>query len=113
MRKNPLVRQCKDYIFSHLHEKLCIRDIARELGMNANYLSECFKQYEGISMKNFILQEKIRLAKNLLIHTQDSYITIAESLSFSSQSHLGKEFKKETGFTLRQYREMYGIKDFS
>lgn len=111
-RKSPLIHQCKDYIFSHLHDKLCIRDIAKELGMNANYLSECFKQHEGISMKNFILKEKIRLAKNLLIYSQYSYLEIADSLSFSSQSHLGKEFKKETGFTLRHYREMYRKKEY-
>ena len=63
-------------------------------------------------MKNFILKEKIRLAKNLLIYSQYSYLEIADSLSFSSQSHLGKEFKKETGFTLRHYREMYRKKEY-
>lgn len=111
-QRNPLVNKCKEYIFSHLHEKISIQIIGQELGMNPNYLSECFKQYEGVTMKQFILNEKIKLAKNLLIYSQYSYIEIASYLGFSSQSHLGKIFKKATGSTLGQYRAEYGVKTF-
>ncbi|MGF0017119.1 helix-turn-helix domain-containing protein [Sporofaciens sp. SGI.106] len=63
-------------------------------------------------MTKFIQKEKISLAKNLLIYSHYSYIEIATYLGYSSQSHLGKQFKEETGFTLRKYRELYGMKDF-
>lgn len=110
--QNPRISRCKDYIFNHLHEKILIQDIADELYLNVNYLSMIFKEYEGISIGNYIVREKINLAKNLLIYSQYSYIEIASYLAFSSQSHLGKQFKRETGMTLRQYREKYGVQDF-
>ena len=44
------------YIFKHLHEKNCIRDIAEYLHLNANYLSELFKKYENITLTDFILK---------------------------------------------------------
>ena len=110
--QNPRVDQCKDYIFKHLHEKIRIQDIADELFLNANYLSEIFRQYEGLTITEFILQEKVGLTKNLLSYSPYSYSEIAAYLGFSSQSHLGKTFKKHTGMTLKQYRDQYGVREF-
>lgn len=106
--KNIWVEQAKTYIFKHLHEKIRIQDIAEFLHLNANYLSELFKQCESITLTDFILKEKVKLTKNLLAYSPYSYIEIATYLVFSSQSHLGKVFKKYTGMTLRQYRQKYG-----
>lgn len=63
----------------------------------------------GISLSRYILREKIERAKNLLTYSEYSYIEIATYLGFSSQSHLGAQFKKITGFTLLQYRNTYGV----
>lgn len=110
--QNHHVNQCKNYIFKHLHEKLLTRDIAKALNLNANYLSELFRRCEGMTLSEFICQEKIKLAKNLLIYSPYTYSEIAAYLGFSSQSHLGKQFKRYTNMTLHQYREYYGIKEF-
>lgn len=104
--------QCKDYIFSHLHEKVSTADIADVMHINPNYLSYLFKKEEGITITEYILNEKIKLAKNMLIYSHYTYSTIATYLGFSSQSHLGKQFKRITGMTLHKYREIYRKKDF-
>ena len=111
--KNPHIRRCKDYIFAHLHDRLFVQEIADYLGMNPGYLSELFHKCEGISIKDFILKEKIKLAKNMLTYSGYSYIEIAAYLGFSSQSHLGKQFKKLTGFTPGEYRNTYGVKSIN
>ena len=110
--QNPRVDQCKDYIFRHLHEKIRIQDIADELYLNANYLSEIFHQHEGVTITEFILQEKVGLTKNLLTYSPYTYSEIAAYLGFSSQSHLGKTFRRLTGLTLKQYRDLYGVREF-
>lgn len=48
--------------------------------------------------------------QKLLIYSDYSYSEIASYLGYASQSHLGKQFKDMTGMTLRQYRELYGVK---
>lgn len=106
------ISKCKDYIFSHLHEKISINEIADALQINANYLSGLFKKKEGLTISEYILHEKIKLVKNMLIYSEYSYIEIASYLGFCSQSHLGAKFKKITGMTLRQFREQYGMKEF-
>ncbi|MCC2254230.1 AraC family transcriptional regulator [Ruminococcus sp. CLA-AA-H200] len=110
--KNPHINKCKDYIFSHLHEKIVVRDIADTLGLNAGYLSELFHTCEKITLTNYIRREKVRLAENLLIYSRYSYSEIATYLGFSSQSHLGKYFREATGMTMRQYRSIYGVRAF-
>lgn len=110
-QKNPRINKCKDFIFSHLHDRITLEDLAAEADCNPNYLSQLFKECEGISISGYILQEKINRAKNLLIYSDYSYIEIATYLGFSAQSHLGTQFKKHTGYTLRQYREIYGRKE--
>lgn len=102
-----LINQCKDFIFLHLSEKISTSAIAKALFVNPNYLSGLFRKKEGITISQYILKEKIRLVKNMLIYSPYSYSTIASYLSFSSQSHLGRQFKKITGMTLQQYRNTY------
>lgn len=106
------ISQCKDYIFAHLHGRITTAEIAKALYMNPNYLSGLFKREEGITIGQYILREKIKLVKNMLIYSRYSYIEIANYLGFCSQSHLGEKFKKATGITLHQYREKYGVKEF-
>ena len=102
-QKNPRINKCKDFIFSHLHDRITLEDLAAEADCNPNYLSQLFKECEGISISGYILQEKINRAKNLLIYSDYSYIEIATYLGFSSQSHLGTQFKKHTGYTPSQF----------
>lgn len=109
---NPKIRQCKDYIFSHLHGKIVIYDIANELNINPSYLSEIFRKHEGVTINKFIINEKIKLTKNLLIYSQYSYIEIANYLGFVSQSHLGRHFKNTTGYTLKQFRDTFQVQEF-
>lgn len=107
------INRCKDYIFSHLHGKISVREIAEALDLNPNYLSGLFQKCEHMTVSDFIQREKIQLTKNLLIYSQYSYADIAAYLGYSSQSHLGKQFKKYVGTTPGKYREKYGRKEFA
>lgn len=110
---NPIITKCEDYVFLHLHEKISVNQIADELDLNPTYLTNLFKKYKGISLYQFILNEKINMVKNLLTYSTHSYIDIANYLAFSSQSHLSQVFKRATGMSPKQYRNMYGRTDKS
>jgi YesN/AraC family two-component response regulator len=105
---NIHIEKCKDYIFAHLHEKIVLSDLAKELFLNKNYLCDLFRKEEGITIGEYILHQKILRIQNLLIYSSLSYSELATAFGFSSQSHLGRQFKKVTGTTLRKYRDTYG-----
>lgn len=111
-RFHPLVEKSKDYIFSHLHGKISLGELAGILHVNPNYLSDLFKKYEGIPFSAFVITEKLKLVKNLLIYSDYSYVEIATYLGFTSQSYLGKQFKEATGMTLKEYRNQYKCERF-
>ena len=110
--ENEHIIRCKDYIFSHLHGKITVSQIADAIGLEPNYLSSLFKRHESISLKSYIRAEKVKLIKNLLTFSTYSFTEISAYLGFSSQSHMGMEFKKVTGMTLREYRSQFSNDDF-
>ena len=107
---NPHIIKCKDYVSAHLNEKISIGSIAEELQLNASYLSGLFKKCENMSLTEYIRGEKIRQAESFLMYSKYSYSEIAAYLGFSSQSHLGRYFKKEVNMTMKQFRAAYGVK---
>jgi len=102
--ESPLVTESKDYISLHLHERLTVQDVAAAVNVHPNYLSSLFQKTEGISMYQYILHQKVSLAKNLLRYSNSTFLEIANDLGFASQSHLGRVFKEQTGMTLKEYR---------
>lgn len=92
---NPLIIQVKDYVFEHIHDNILIRDIAKFVGISPNYLSEQFKTYEGVPLKQYIINEKIKNSEYLLKYTEYSLQEISSVCAFSSQSRFCDYFREK------------------
>lgn len=101
------INACKEYIYSHIKERITIEDLADEFGVSAGYLSRLFKKQTGVSVSAYIREQKIDIAKNLLRFSDYSMIDIANRLSFSSQSHFIQQFRESVGMTPKKYRDEY------
>ena len=98
---------CLDYIYSHLHCRITIKDLAAYLNLSESYLSKLFHKEIGIPVSEYILNLKIEKAKNLLQYSDYNIIDISNYLAFSSQSHFIQVFQKKTGTTPHKYRSRY------
>ena len=96
-----------DYVRSHVQENLSVESIADSLALNSSYLSKLFKQEMGITLSHYIRDQKVNVACNMLRHLDESSLSIASYLGFSSQSHFIQVFKKTTGMTPEEYRRKY------
>ncbi len=56
---------------------------------------------------DYILLRKLEAARNMLKYSEYSYVEISAILAFSSQSHFCRIFKKETGYTPKEYRDRF------
>lgn len=110
--KNSYVEQCKDYIACYIHKPIRVEDIAQTIGLNRCYLSKRFHESEGISIQDYITNEKIRVAKNMLKYSDADIAMIGEWLCYHSQSRFGSVFKKVTGMTPSEYRNKNKTVDF-
>lgn len=100
------INVCKEYIYSHIKERITIEELAETLGVSASYLSCLFKKETGDSVSAYIRRQKIEMAQNLLRYSDYSLIDIANRLSFSSQSHFIQQFRELTGMTPKRYRNL-------
>lgn len=107
MQKNALVTRCKEEVAKRLHQKITVAQLADELGVTRNYLSQLFIKEEGISLVDYVMEQKIRSSLQALRYTKATYGEIAYQLGFSSQSHFGQAFKKVMNMTPKQYRDQY------
>jgi AraC family transcriptional regulator len=99
------VLEITDYINNHLTRSIKLEDLAAYLGISQFHFSRLFKQSTGISPHQYVMQQRIELAKELLKKADRSIADIALDCGFNSQSHLGKYFRQITGMTPKAYRQ--------
>ncbi|WP_315790427.1 AraC family transcriptional regulator [Fischerella sp. JS2] len=96
--------QVLDYIDTHLDRDIKLADLARLLDMSQFHFSHLFKQSIGTSPYQYLIQQRVERAKQLLKQTDQSIMDIALESGFNSHSHLSKQFRQITGMTPKAYR---------
>ena len=102
-KKSPLDSVIK-YISENIHSpELSNTYLARKNGISEVYLRKLFSVHYNITPKQYILDIRIRKAKQMLCDTPFSVTTIAEECGFSNVYHFCRSFKQRTGLTPTQY----------
>jgi AraC family transcriptional regulator len=96
--------QVVEYINEHLDQDIKLADLAALLGMSQFHFSHLFKQAMGMAPYQYLLQQRVERAKQLLQQTDRSIMDIAFLCGFNSHSHLSKQFRQLTGITPTAYR---------
>jgi len=93
------------YIGDHLNEDLKVLTLAEVAGLSQSHFSRVFKRYMGLSPRQYILFQRIELAKTLLKDSQTSLSAISFRCGFCDQSHFILQFRRFMGTTPKAYRE--------
>ena len=68
------------------------------------HLIRVFKQNKGITPYQFLLNEKIKIAKALLSTTEMSIKSISDKLCFADEHYFSHLFKQKTGLSPLKYK---------
>jgi AraC family transcriptional regulator len=98
------VLQVLNYINDHLSQDIKLADLAALLDMSQFHFSHLFKQAIGTSPYQYLLQQRVERAKQLLKQSDRSIAEIALECGFNSHSHLSKTFRQSTSMTPKAYR---------
>lgn len=103
--KSVHIKKAREYVSKHISQPFCLGDVAAYVGISCSRLSVLFSQLEHQTIHDYILDQRMNTAKELLCFSDRTVADIANYLCFSSHSHFSDVFKKRVGMTPTQYRE--------
>jgi AraC family transcriptional regulator len=93
-----------EYIHTYLDRDLSLVEIAEVINISPTYFASLFKRATGNSPHQYVIQQRVERAKEMISKTDLSIADIALEVGFSSHSHLTQQFKRLTGVTPKQIR---------
>lgn len=96
------------YVTDNISSGIDACSAGRALGYNPSYISRIVKNCCGKTLKDYIIEYKLSIAKKLLESTNYSTSKIAASLGFESANLFLKFFKYHTGKTPGEFRNSFG-----
>jgi AraC family transcriptional regulator len=94
-----------DYMKANLTQDLSILDLATLTNMSESHFSRSFKRSVGIAPYQYLMQQRVERAKQLLKQQAISISDIALDCGFANQTHLTKVFRQMTGMTPKAYQK--------
>ncbi len=82
-----------------------VREMAEQLHISPGHMQCLYKQQFGISCINDIIDFRLRKAKDLLAHTEQSISEISEQCGYRNVEHFCRQFRKNTGITPGIFRK--------
>ena len=95
------------FVNAHGCERITIDDVAREMGVCRRMAERLFRQHVGISILDAIRKVRMETAFTLLRNDSVQIDAIPFQCGYAaSPSYLKTYFKRQTGLTMREWREL-------
>lgn len=95
------IKRC---IENHLDEEFSLDKLCEYMNYSKNHIINIFLEKFGQTPYKYYISAKINAAKDYLSNTNMTISEISNALSYSDQQYFSYCFKKETGYSPRQYR---------
>lgn len=82
-------------------------EVAGHVGYHPYYVSNLVKKATGYSLRQYIINTRLKRARNLLCSTKLDIITIAKDCGFNSVTYFNRLFKENIGITPGEYRKAH------
>ncbi len=105
MELSAFGRLAVTYIRSHLSDNLTVKEAAKALLVNPDYLSDRFHKEVGVPFITYVNRERIKQAAALLKRTDLQIQQIASAVGYNNTSYFAKQFLRFQGMTPREYRK--------
>lgn len=102
--RNLLVKKAVDYIENHYGEKISVKEMAENLYVTPNYMSELFKRHTGKNISAYITDVRLEKAKEYLRIPECNVASVSERVGIGNSRYFSNLFKKKYGMTPSEYR---------
>jgi AraC family transcriptional regulator len=99
-------RNVVDFVRSRISEDISLADMAAVTGVSIAHFSHIFKKSMGKSPHQFVLQQRVQYAKELLLSLNLRVIDIALASGFKTQQHFARIFRRMCGLSPTEYQRL-------
>lgn len=103
----PRIHRAIRLMTTDLHRDIQMDKLAQSLNLSASRLRHLFKDETGVSLKQYLKEQRMQKARELL---QTTFLNIKEvmlKVGVKDESHFVRDFKKRFGLSPSQYRTHY------
>lgn len=104
---DTVVQAVKRYIAQNIDQDLSREAVAEQVFMHPDHLTRLFKKEMGCSVADYVIMERIKLAKELLSQTNIPISSISLSVGYSNFSYFTKLFKRYVELGPTEYRSQF------
>lgn len=98
------LKRVVDYIEANISEVISLSDLASAAGLSRTHFTAQFRLATGCKPHEFVLVQRIEMAKRLLVESRHELVDIALSVGFQAQAHFSTVFKRFVGDTPGHWR---------
>ena len=104
---NIYADRIKAYIEEHYAEEITSADIEKLCGISYKHICTVFREHTGITVKKYLIGERMKAACRLLEETSLTVSEIAEKVGMGDVYYFSRIFSREKGCPPMQYRKAY------
>ncbi len=106
--ESMLVEQALQYMDTHCIRRLTVKEVARHVHVSPGYLAVLFRRQVKAAPLAYIQHLRLARSRHLLLNGENSIAQVAFALGYATPQHFSRCFKKEFGFSPREY--IYSLK---
>lgn len=92
-------------IHSRYCERLNLKILSNEIGINRTTVGQTFKKIVGTSVGDYIVNYRLKLACDSLANTEAPLKKIAKESGFNHEGYFIRQFQKRMGMSPTEYRQ--------
>lgn len=101
------IRIAKQYIATHYGDNLTLEYVAKEAGLSSAYFSMLFKREVGVSFSDYLVEVRIKAAKELLEQTDETVACISDQVGYRDVKYFSRLFLRVVGVNPSKYRRLH------
>ncbi len=101
---NWKIREIQEYIHKNFTQNISLKQLSNLYFLNAKYLGRIFKQETGLSVREYINNQRLEKAKRLLLDTKKTVLDISMECGFENVTYFNRCFMNRLGITPSTFR---------
>lgn len=105
-KENAAIKKIHEYVNKSFNKDITLEMAALEVDLSPQYVSKIFKEELGMNFIDFITEKRIEYSKELLKSGNGNIREISCLAGYSDANYFCRIFKKVTGLTPKEYRQV-------